>query len=64
MAMYTITRTDKEIDNLRNAVSIKIGKGGTQYGGMTYEQGIDEAIRWLVGETEEHPYPEEEEDNN
>jgi hypothetical protein len=58
--MYTVERTDDEIDSLRNAVSEQIEKGRTRYHGLTYEQGIEDSIRWLLGETDEHPYPESE----
>lgn len=33
--------------------------GSTKYGGMTYEEGVEEALRWVLGEItdEEFTYP-------
>lgn len=58
--MYEVKRSQQEIDDLRNRVVPAIDAGETRFRGMTYEQGIDEAIRWLFGETDDHPYEEDE----
>jgi hypothetical protein len=55
-----VARTEDEINDLRNAVTERIDEGGSRYSGMSYEQGIDEALRWVFGETDDHPYFEEE----
>jgi hypothetical protein len=49
-------RTEKEIDGVLNAVEKKIDEGGSRWRGMTYEQGVDAALRWVRGDTNEHPY--------
>lgn len=30
--------------------------GGTQYPGMSYEEGIEEALRWVLGEVEDDEF--------
>ena len=54
--MYQVTRSDDEINDLRNAVGDRIDEGGSRFSGMSYEQGIDEVLRWLFGESDDHPY--------
>ncbi len=54
--MYQVTRTDDEINNLRNDVAGRIDEGGSRYPGMSYENGIEEVLSWLFGENEDHPY--------
>ena len=53
-----MTRSDEEVNTLRNAILERIEEGGSSYSGMSYEQGIDETIRWLFGESDDHPYDE------
>ena len=54
--MYRVTRTDEEINDLLNAVDERIDEGGSRFSGMSYEQGISEALRWLLGQSDDHPY--------
>jgi len=54
---YKIVRTDKEIDDLLNKC-VEAEEQGSAYRGMTYEQGIKEAIDWLTEEGWEYPLPE------
>lgn len=45
-------KTDEQIERaLRNVCT-----EGTQYAGMTYEEGIEEALRWVLGEIDEFEY--------
>ena len=53
--MYEIIRAQEEIDEILNACS----DDNSRFPGMTYEQGIVDFFRWLIGETDEHPYPKE-----
>ena len=53
--MSEIERKESEIDNLLNEVSEQIAKGGSKYPGMTYEDGIDAAIRWLTDKDKDNP---------
>lgn len=55
--MSVPTRT--EIDDVLNRLAEKIDAGGTRYFNMTYEQGVEEGIRWALGETDDNPYEEE-----
>ncbi len=57
--MNEVARTDDEINDLRNDVADRINEGGSRYPGMSYENGIEEALSWLLGESEDHPYAEE-----
>jgi hypothetical protein len=43
-----VVRTDKEIDDLRNKIGEQKMKGGSKFSGMTYEEGLDTAIEWLL----------------
>lgn len=53
--MYRIERKDEEIDSLLNDCAAQIDKGGTKYRGMTYEQGIEAALRWVTDKDQEAP---------
>jgi len=49
--MYHIRRTDEEIDAMLRRC---IEENGRFYG-MTYEDGVEAGIRWLIGKEEEDP---------
>lgn len=55
--MYTIERTDEEIDELLDKV-VDAFNNGTNFPGMSYEQGIMEAIQWLTGQSDDNPLSE------
>ena len=57
MNRYSIARTDDEIDEQLNKAADGI-EDGTQYPGMSYEDGIQQFWLWLTGETEEKPFEE------
>lgn len=52
-----ITRTQKEIDDVLNKAADGMDDG-SKWPGMSYEQGVDAAIRWLTGESEDNPMDE------
>lgn len=54
-----LERTAKEIDELLNNARHSADEGVTRFSGQSYEEGILAAIDWLVGDTDEHPYPDE-----
>lgn len=56
--MYDIKRVEAEIDEVLNACE-DAEINGSRFPGMSYEQGIIDFFRWLIGETDDHPYPEE-----
>jgi len=37
-----------EIDTVLNQCAEAFDRGGSKYPGMTYEQGVEAAIRWLI----------------
>ena len=53
--MYFITPTIKEIDDVLNQCDDAEVNGEEKFPGMTYEQGIAYAIRWLIGQEKENP---------
>lgn len=58
MPIPDIAVSQEEIDKVLNAVANQIDEGGSRFPGMTYEEGVREAIYWILGNTEENPYPE------
>lgn len=55
---YRIIRTKEEIDDLLNKVAEAENEGHNPYFGMTFGQGISEAINWLTENGWDHPWPE------
>ena len=55
MNRYRIERTDEEINDVLDACMDQEGKGGSRWPGMTYEDGVSEAIQWIIGQTEGNP---------
>lgn len=53
-----IKRTEKEINDLLQTTEDHENDGTAQFPGMTYEMGITAGIRWLLGETDDHPMDE------
>jgi hypothetical protein len=53
--MAEIVRTKKEIDEVLDKVSAA-NSNGSEYPGMTYEQGIEAMWMWLTGETDDNPF--------
>lgn len=57
--MYDMERSPEEIDKQRNRAMKQADIGGSRFRGMTYEQGVDDAIRWLTGESDDPPLSDE-----
>lgn len=55
---YRIQRDDSEIDDVLNDCDDQEEQGGSRYPGMTYEQGVAQAIRWLTGDWDHPTNPE------
>lgn len=53
---YEVTPSDEQIDAVLNDTAAAIDEGVMRYPGMSYEQGVRDAIMWVVGETDEVPY--------
>ena len=56
---YEIEKTDEEIDGVLNRAAEQEDKGVTKWRNMTYEQGVQAGIHWLIGNWEDNPMPEE-----
>lgn len=52
MSLTEIEPDDDEIDDVLNKCAEHIEAGTTKFSGMTYEQGVDAAIRWMQGDGE------------
>lgn len=50
-------RTEKEMTDVIDNIDPDIVASGTgsQWPGMTYEQGVDNALRWAAGLSDENP---------
>ena len=57
---YEVKRTDEEINNLLNTAA-EVEFEGSKYPGMTFEQGIQEGIDWILGHQAECPMGEDNE---
>lgn len=49
--MYGIKRTDEEIDDVRDQACLAVEEDGSKFPGMSYEQGLEEMIRWLTDDS-------------
>jgi hypothetical protein len=47
--------TQAMIDDVLNECMEHEDKGTTKFRGMTYEQGVQNGIRWVLGEVFDHP---------
>lgn len=47
------------VDGQLNLASESMEKGSSRWPGMSYEQGVDAAIRWMMGESDEAPMEED-----
>lgn len=61
-------RTKEEIEDMMAKAGTWIEEGATAVGGMTYEEGVDNALRWVLGDEDEPPiereHDEEEDDED
>jgi len=53
--MPTLVRTRDEIDRVIDWTINEEGQGRTRYPGMSYEEGVRDAIDWLLGDSDEAP---------
>lgn len=56
--LYSLERSDDEIDAVLNKCTEAAGTG-SRYGGLSYEEGVDAAIRWMIGHNEDPPLGDE-----
>ncbi len=55
--IYEIVRDQLEIDALIGKCIDQQSSGVSRFPGMTYEQGIREALEWVIGDTDDDPLP-------
>lgn len=56
MNEYELQRGEEEINKLLNECEDQVNEGGSKFPGMSFEQGIVEAIRWLTDSDTEYIY--------
>ena len=56
---YKLKRSDDDINHQLNTAAAWEEAGGSSVPGMSYEQGVAAAVKWLTGDTEEWPIAEE-----
>ena len=52
-------RSEREIENEVNAAADVIAQGESRVPGMSYEEGVDAALRWALGWQDERPMSDE-----
>lgn len=52
--MHQIARSTKDINHCLKAANACIEQG-SKVPGMSYEEGVADAIRWIVGDTDANP---------
>lgn len=50
--------TEKQIDDVVNDAYENIEEGTSRWPGMTYEQGVANALQWVTGDSEDRPFEE------
>lgn len=53
--MYTVEQNNANIDAVLNKCAEQEDDGGSQYPGMSYEQGVKAGIEWLTNSGSESP---------
>jgi hypothetical protein len=56
--MIDLARTDDEVSEQMN-LAIEGVDRGTRWPGMSYEQGVDAALSWVTGQTDDAPMSED-----
>lgn len=54
---YTIKRSDDEINDVMNRAAEGM-EGGGRWPGMSFEEGVHQALNWVTGGTDENPMSE------
>ena len=50
-----MTRDNKEIREIIDWATDSISKGASKFFGMSYEEGVRDALEWAVGDIDERP---------
>jgi hypothetical protein len=57
--MSSKRKTVEEMDAVVNEVSEQIHAGGSKFPGMSYEEGVEAALRWVLWDDSPNPMEEE-----
>jgi len=57
--MRIVERTEDEISEVEERCMVLMSSGQSEYAGMSYEEGIDAAFRWLFDKDSDPPFDEE-----
>lgn len=52
-------RTRDEIEAVRARAAAQVNDGGSSWPGMSYEQGVENALAWAVGDIDDNPMEDE-----
>lgn len=50
-----VTRTEEEVNEVIDKASEQESKGRSRWPGMTYEQGVRNALDWILGNSDDNP---------
>ncbi len=53
-----LARNAEEVNEVLNEAMETEDSGVSRFPGMSYEQGMTAAVQWLLGDSDDHPYPE------
>lgn len=53
--MAGIARTPEEIEAVADEAAARTAEGGSRYPGMTYEQGVRDALAWVMDDDADSP---------
>jgi len=53
-----LERTDEEIDDVLNKCAEAADRGKSSWPGMSYEQGVEAALTWATGQSDDNPMDE------
>jgi len=55
MGRYSVKPKDSDIDDVLNICTERANSGNSPLWGMTYEEGVEAGIRWVLGQTDDSP---------
>jgi len=57
--MVETKRTQEEVDDVLDKCAEQTEQGTTKWSAMSYEQGVEAALRWVTGDTDDDPMEDE-----
>ena len=55
MGRYSVKPKDSDIDDVLNICTERANSGNSPLWGMTYEEGVEAGLRWVLGQTDDSP---------